>query len=85
MFREVDTMTTMTIRERLHKQIDSLPDDIVQQIADFTLFVMTRRQLSSDYVDWSSSQWQDFALEQLFREEDEAEYTLEDAQEVYHP
>ena len=69
-------MTTMTIRERLHKQIDSLPDDIIQQIADFTLFVMTRRQLSSDYVDWSSSQWQDFALEQLFREEDEAEYSL---------
>ncbi len=24
-------MTTMIIREQLHKQIDSLPDDIVQQ------------------------------------------------------
>jgi hypothetical protein len=78
-------MTTVTIREQLHKQIDNLPDDIVQQIADFTLFVMARRKLSSAYVDWNDSQWQDFALGQFFREEDEVEYSLEDAQEVYHP
>ena len=77
-------MTTLTVREQLHKYIDSLPDDIVQQIADFVLFVMARRKISSDYVDWDSSQWQDFVLEQFFREEDEVEYTLEDAQEVYH-
>jgi hypothetical protein len=78
-------MTTVTFREQLHKQIDSLPDDIVQQIADFTLFVMARRKLSPDYVDWDDSQWQNFVLEQFFREEDEVEYSLEDAQEVYHP
>ena len=78
-------MTTMTIREQLHKQIDNLPDDVVQQIADFTLFVMARRKLSSAYVDWSDNQWQDFALGQFFREEDEVEYSLDDAQEVYHP
>ena len=78
-------MTTMTIREQLHKQIDSLPDDIVQQIADFALFMMARRKLSSAYVDWNSSQWQDFVLGQFFREEDEVEYSLKDAQEVYHP
>jgi hypothetical protein len=84
-FYEVDIMTTMTIREQLHKQIDSLPDDIVQQIADFALFMIARQRLSSTYVDWDSSQWQDFALGQFFREEDEVEYSLEDAQEVYHP
>lgn len=84
-FYEVDIMTTMTIREQLHKQIDSLPDDIVQQIADFALFMMARQKLSSTYVDWDSSQWQDFVLGQFFREEDEVEYSLEDAQEVYHP
>ncbi len=31
-------MTTLTIRERLYEQIDNLPDDVVEQIADFTLF-----------------------------------------------
>lgn len=77
-------MTTITVREQLHKQIDNLPDDIVQQIADFALFVMTRRNISSAYVDWNSDQWQAFVLEQLFREEDEVEYSLEDAQEIYH-
>ena len=78
-------MTTISVREQLHKQIDDLPDDIVQQIADFALFVMSRRGISSAYVDWNNDQWQDFVLEQFFAEEDEVEYTLEDAQEVYHP
>ena len=77
-------MTTTSIREQLHKYIDSLPDDIVQQISDFALFIMARRTISSTYVDWNDDQWQDFVLEQFFREEDEIEYTLEDAQEVYH-
>jgi hypothetical protein len=77
-------MTTISVREQLHKYIDSLPDDIVQQIADFVLFVIARRRISLAYVDWNSDQWQNFVLEQFFREEDEVEYTLEDAQEVYH-
>jgi len=76
-------MTTSTVREQLHKYIDNLPDDIVQQIADFVLFLIARRGISS-YVDWNDDQWQHFVLEQFFREEDEVEYTLEDAQEVYH-
>jgi hypothetical protein len=78
-------MTTVTFREQLQKQIDTLPDDIVQQIADFTFFVMARREVTPLYVDWTDSQWQDFSLEQFFHEDDEVEYTLEDAQEVYHP
>lgn len=80
-------MTTVTIREQLYKQIDNLPDDVVEQIADFALFVMARRQItpSSSYVEWGSNQWQDFALGQLFREDDEIEYSLEDAQEIYNP
>ena len=77
-------MTIGTIREQLYRQIESLPDDVVEQIADFTLFVMARRKIAPSYVDWDSHQWQDFALEQLFREDDEVEYSLEDAQEVYH-
>jgi len=78
-------MTTLTIREQLYKQIDNLPDDVVEQIADFTLFVMARRRITPGYVDWDSNQWQDFALGQLYREDDEVEYSLEDAQEIYHP
>ncbi len=78
-------MTTVTIREQLYRQIDSLPDDVVEQIADFALFVMARRQITPSYVEWGSNQWQDFALGQLFREDDEIEYSLEDAQEIYKP
>jgi hypothetical protein len=74
-----------TIREQLHKQIDSLPQELVEQIADFTLFVMARKKLSPGYAEWEHSQWQSFALEQLFDEdeEDEVTYSLEDAEEVF--
>lgn len=75
----------MTLREQLHQQIDNLPDDVVQQVADFTLFVMARRKLSAAYSDWESSEWRDFVLGQLFQEEDEVEYTIKDAKEVYRP
>jgi len=78
-------MTTATFREQLQKQINRLPDDIVQQIADFTFFVMARREINPLFADWENNQWQDFSLEQFFREDDEVEYSLEDAQEVYHP
>ena len=77
-------MSNATIREQLCKQIDNLPDDVVEQVADFTLFLMARRQISPSYTDWKSDEWQDFALGQLFREDDDVEYSLEDAQEIYH-
>lgn len=78
-------MSSATIREQLRKQIESLPDDVVEQVADFTLFLMARRQISLRYVDWMSDEWQDFALGQIFREDDDVEYSLEDAQEIYNP
>ena len=37
----------------------------------------------SEYTDWQSTEWQDFSLTQLFHEDDEIEYSLEDAQEIY--
>jgi hypothetical protein len=78
-------MATTDIREQLHKQIDHLPDEVVEQIADFTLFIMARRQITPTYVDWDQTQWQALALAQLSREDDEVEYSLKDAQEIYHP
>lgn len=78
-------MATKDIREQLHQQIDRLPDEVVEQIADFTLFVMARRQIPPAYSDWDHTQWQAFILEQFFREDDEVEYTLGDAQEIYRP
>ena len=75
----------MTLREHLHQQIDRLPDDILQTIADFMDFVMAKRQISPTYSEWGNKQWQNFSIEQFFKEEDEVEYTLSEAKEVYHP
>jgi len=72
-----------TTREQLHKQIDQLPDRVVEQIANFIRLVATEQNNFSEYTNWKSKEWQEFSLQQFFRDEDEVEYTLEDAQEVY--
>lgn len=77
-------MAAIDIRERLTKQIENLPDEVVEEIADFTMFVMARRQIKPEYEEWGNKLWQDFALKQFFREDDEVEYTLNDAKEIYH-
>lgn len=77
---------SITTREQLHQQIDSLPDDIIEQIANLILSITTQQKISvSEYTDWESTQWQEFSLTQLFREDDEIEYSLEDAEEIYQP
>ena len=78
-------MKTALVREQLREEIKHLPDDIVQQIADFALFVMARRNIAPLYEEWGNVQWQNFALSQFFREEDDIEYSLADAREVYRP
>ena len=71
-------------RDQLHKQIDILPDELVEQIADFALFLLAKRKAVPGYEEWNEQQWQNFSLEQFFREDDEVTYTIADAKEVYH-
>ncbi len=78
-------MITQATREQLHRQIEVLPDEIVNEIADFTLYIMVRRKITPMYEDWNPQQWQDFVLGQFFQETDDVEYTLDDAREVYNP
>jgi hypothetical protein len=74
-----------TVREQLHQQIDQLPDHLVEQIANFTRLISTHQNNISEYTNWQNEDWQKFSLDQFFREEDEIEYSLEDAQEIYQP
>ncbi|OQY87222.1 MAG: hypothetical protein B6D41_11940 [Chloroflexi bacterium UTCFX4] len=74
----------IAVREQLHQQIETLPDEVVQVIADFALFVMARRHIVPTFMDWQGDEWQTFALQQFYRENEPVEYTLADAKEVYH-
>jgi hypothetical protein len=76
-------MDTLQIRKQLHQRIDNLPDDVVAQVADFTLFIMAKNQIDPLYEEWENNQWQNFTLEQFFREDDDVEYFISDAKEVY--
>lgn len=83
-------MNAALIRNRLHEQIERLPDELVEQIADFALFLLAKQKVAPLYEDWSDHLWQEFSLQQFFRaeagaEHDEVEYSLKDAREVYHP
>lgn len=74
-----------TIREELHQQIDRLPDDIVEKIANFTRLISPKPNNISEYNNWQDENWQKFSLEQFFKEGYEIEYSLADAQEIYQP
>lgn len=76
-------MNTLQIRQQLHQRIDNLPDDAIEEIADFTLFIMAKKQMPPLYEEWTTHAWQDFALAQFFHDEDTVEYSLADAQEIY--
>lgn len=78
-------MNSSLLRDQLHKEIDQLPDEIVEQIANFTLFLMGRDNVVPLYDGWEQKEWQNFAWAQFFHEDNHAEYTIKDAKEVYHP
>ena len=78
-------MKTTPPRDQLHKQIDLLPDDLVEQIADFALFLLAKRKAAPHYKDWNEQEWQNFSLEQFFREDDDVTYAIAEAKEVYRP
>lgn len=72
----------INIREKLHQQIDNLPDGIIEIIEKFTQTLIEKQEIS-EYYDWESGQWQEFSLAEFFSEDDEVEYFLEDAREIY--
>jgi hypothetical protein len=73
------------LRDYLHDQIDGLPSDVLAEVVDFTAFVLARRGNGDQYSDWTDQDWQAFALEQLQRNsgDEEVEYSLDDAREVF--
>jgi|LakMenEpi03Aug12_release.lakeMendotaPanAssembly.Ray.scaffolds.fasta_scaffold1263835_2 hypothetical protein len=78
-------MSVMALRELLQNQIATAPDDLLPEISDFIAFITTRRQ-GITYVDWSAEEWRDFTLTQSMREtENDVDYSLKDAKEVFHP
>ena len=74
-----------TSRQKLHQQIDQLPDRIVEPIVNFTSSMIAQQNNIPEYSNLEDKDWQEFSLQNFFREEDEIEYSLEDAQEIYTP
>jgi hypothetical protein len=47
--------------------------------------MITQQNNIPEYSNLEDKDWQEFSLQIFFREEDEIEYSLEDAQEIYIP
>ena len=74
----------MTLREKMQIQLNLLPESLLQEVVDFTAFIMARHNIESPYSDWQDGEWSQFALDHLLREsDDDVEYTIADAEEVY--
>ena len=73
---------SVTSREKLHQQIDQLPDRIVEPIVNFTSSMITQQNNIPEYSNWEDKDWQEFSLQTFFND-DEIEYSLEDSQEIY--
>ena len=75
---------TEQLRALLHKQVDEAPEPILNQMSRFLSELLHKTPNEGGASAWSNTNWQEFALQQFFRDlEDEPIYTLEDAQEVY--
>ncbi len=71
-------MTVSPLRKQIQQKIEKLPDDVLREVADFMSFVMAHRRYEGEIEDWDDETWQQMALEQFFREEDEIEYSFDD-------
>lgn len=82
-------MSSQQLRDRLHRQIDALPESILVEVSDFASFLMARHEVTTGagIGDRAEDAWRAFALEQFLRgyDDDEVEYALGDALEVYRP
>ncbi len=67
----------MTVKERLLKEIERLPEDILEAVFDFVTFIGRGRVAETE-----SKSWSDFALStgafDFWNDPEEAEYSLTD-------
>lgn len=77
-------MNTTPVREQLNQQLNELPDDIVAEIADFTAFVLQRRQSRRHILSGAKGSGSRYrSVSSCAATGDDVEYTVEDAEEVY--
>ena len=71
----------MSRREKLVKEIEKLPGDLVDEVYDFITFIQKRRAEKHN----SEVSWSDFALKSgsfdFWGDPEEVEYSLEDLRE----
>ena len=67
----------MSVKERLFREIERLPENILEEVFDFVTFI--RRRRLSEARDWA---WTDFALGtgafDFWNDPEEVEYSLVD-------
>lgn len=78
-------MKTSFKRDQLYRQIDILSDDLVEQVADFVLFLLAKQKAPPRYGDWDKEHWHNFSLGQRFPKNDDVTCTIADGKKIYRP
>ncbi len=64
--QKINQAMSVTSSEKLHQQIDQLPDHIVEQIANFTSSIITQQSNIPECSNWEDKDWQEFSLQIFF-------------------
>jgi len=71
---------SFNLKTELHQKIDHFTEKQLELLAKIACFI--EQNDLKEYEDWTDQEWQKLALQSLW-DDDEVEYTLADAKEVY--
>jgi len=73
----------LDLRKELRQKIDHLSDEQIELFTKIVQFV-EQKDLNNlrEYEDWTDQEWHKLALQALW-DDDDVEYTLADAKEIY--
>jgi hypothetical protein len=79
-----ESARTPSIRAQLHRQIDSLSDARLAEVAPLLSAILTR-DTEDLPAEWTEQDWTDFSLAQFFDKDAGVEYDLSDAEDPERP
>ncbi|MFM1841273.1 MAG: hypothetical protein RLZZ490_4 [Cyanobacteriota bacterium] len=73
---------SINLRKKIHQKIDQIPEDQLEMV-DKRIKDSIDKWVGVLYENSSDEDWQNLAIQSLWEKEEEVEYTLADAKEVY--
>ncbi len=75
----------MSVTEKIQKKVVMLPKKLQAEVLNFVEYLLMKAEYEATQKE--DVEWTNFSLASAMRgmEDEEVEYSLDDAQEIYHP